>query len=137
MSQTTFDVVATLAYRENYGAHDWDGEGECPQYWKCKGDSEQVILTGLTVEQVSEYGPAGLAELVRANVTETADDYVEYTLRDWELVCFDQDLLSRVRAAKAEEAEDWGENDPYLYMAVAVNLRIPEYAAKRAMELIS
>jgi hypothetical protein len=23
--------------QENYGAHDWDGEGNCPQYWKNKG----------------------------------------------------------------------------------------------------
>jgi len=23
--------------QENYGAHDWDGEGECPQRWKFKG----------------------------------------------------------------------------------------------------
>jgi hypothetical protein len=23
--------------KENYGAHDWDGEGECPQRWKFKG----------------------------------------------------------------------------------------------------
>ena len=27
----------TTQYRENYGAHDWDGTGECPQYWKNKG----------------------------------------------------------------------------------------------------
>ena len=23
--------------QENYGAHDWDGTGVCPQYWKFKG----------------------------------------------------------------------------------------------------
>jgi len=28
---------------ENYGAHDWDGTGECPQYWKFKGGSEYKI----------------------------------------------------------------------------------------------
>jgi len=25
---------------ENYGAHDWDGEGECPQHWKFKGGED-------------------------------------------------------------------------------------------------
>jgi hypothetical protein len=25
---------------ENYGAHDWDGEGECPQRWKFKGGED-------------------------------------------------------------------------------------------------
>jgi hypothetical protein len=29
---------------ENYGAHDWNGEGECPQRWKFKGGSEYKIL---------------------------------------------------------------------------------------------
>jgi hypothetical protein len=29
-------VIDTQVY-ENYGAHDWDGTGECPQYWKAKG----------------------------------------------------------------------------------------------------
>jgi hypothetical protein len=29
--------------QENYGAHDWDGEGECPQYWKFKGGEDFFI----------------------------------------------------------------------------------------------
>ena len=28
-------LITTQVY-ENYGSHDWDGEGECPQYWKAK-----------------------------------------------------------------------------------------------------
>ena len=28
---------------ENYGAHDWNGEGECPQYWKAKGGNDYVV----------------------------------------------------------------------------------------------
>jgi hypothetical protein len=31
-------------YMENYGAHDWDGEGDCPQHWKFKGGEEYFIL---------------------------------------------------------------------------------------------
>ena len=30
-------------YMENYGAHDWDGEGECPQYWKMKGGQDYFM----------------------------------------------------------------------------------------------
>ena len=37
-------IVIRTQYHENYGAHDWDGEGECPQYWKAKGGSEYKIL---------------------------------------------------------------------------------------------
>jgi hypothetical protein len=33
-------VLITTQYMENYGAHDWDGTGECPQYWKAKGGEE-------------------------------------------------------------------------------------------------
>ena len=29
--------------QENYGAHDWDGEGEVPQYWKMKGSSDYIV----------------------------------------------------------------------------------------------
>lgn len=29
--------------QENYGAHDWDGVGECPQYWKFKGGEDFFV----------------------------------------------------------------------------------------------
>lgn len=28
---------------ENYGTHDWDGEGEVPQYWKAKGGTDYIV----------------------------------------------------------------------------------------------
>lgn len=38
-------------YMENYGAHDWDGEGECPQYWKMKGGEDYFMpLDGYNAE---------------------------------------------------------------------------------------
>ena len=48
-------------YMENYGAHDWDGEGECPQYWKFKGGEDFFYPLG-------KYGRthAALTELVMA-----------------------------------------------------------------------
>jgi len=30
--------------QENYGAHDWDGQGQCPQYWKFKGGHDYAVL---------------------------------------------------------------------------------------------
>ncbi len=30
-------IIITTQYQENYGAHDWDGTGSCPQHWKNKG----------------------------------------------------------------------------------------------------
>ena len=41
--QTAF--VADYQNYENYGAHDWDGQGACPQYWKPKGGEERVLCT--------------------------------------------------------------------------------------------
>ena len=38
-------VIHTQEY-ENYGAHNWDGAGICPQHWKAKGGSE-FMVTGL------------------------------------------------------------------------------------------
>ena len=36
-------LIIETQYSENYGAHDWDGEGECPQRWKQKGGSSYKI----------------------------------------------------------------------------------------------
>jgi len=36
-------LVIQTQYKENYGAHDWDGKGECPQYWKFKGGDTFVV----------------------------------------------------------------------------------------------
>ena len=36
-------------YCENYGAHDWNGEGECPQYWKFKGGEDYFYQLGNTM----------------------------------------------------------------------------------------
>lgn len=36
-------LVIHTQFCENYGAHSWDGEGECPQYWKFKGGETYVV----------------------------------------------------------------------------------------------
>ena len=36
----------TTQYMENYGAHDWDGQGECPQRWKFKGGEDYFYPLG-------------------------------------------------------------------------------------------
>jgi hypothetical protein len=36
-------LVIHTQFRENYGAHTWDGKGECPQYWKFKGGDTFVM----------------------------------------------------------------------------------------------
>ncbi len=36
-------LFITTQFKENYGAHDWDGTGEYPQYWKFKGGNEFIV----------------------------------------------------------------------------------------------
>jgi len=52
MSDQTIRLVFQTQYLENYGAHDWDGEGECPQYWKPKGGSTYIVAC--TPEQLAD-----------------------------------------------------------------------------------
>ena len=80
--------------RENYGAHDWDGTGECPQYWKSKG--------GETYKVRSTMVAAGLlTELVMAvrERIETNNHFMTEEIVDWGVVGddaltqFEQDQL--------------------------------------------
>ena len=45
-------LITTQTY-ENYGAHDWDGVGQCPSYWKAKGGSDYVVKN-INVNKVTE-----------------------------------------------------------------------------------
>lgn len=48
-------LVIHTQFMENYGAHDWDGKGECPQYWKYKGGSTYVVETSLEQAMSSQF----------------------------------------------------------------------------------
>lgn len=74
-------LITTQVY-ENYGAHDWDGEGECPQYWKAKGGSDYVVLN-VDVNRAAE-----MFEAVRARCECDNDGYRESVL-GWEVVADD------------------------------------------------
>jgi hypothetical protein len=68
-------LVIQTQYMENYGAHDWNGEGECPQYWKCKGGSEYKILgVPLNID---------LQEVVDQADVEKSNDYCQETIVSW------------------------------------------------------
>jgi len=73
-------LVIETQYRENYGAHDWDGEGECPQYWKMKGGSTYVYLdiNPNDVRRIVEQDIPTLTTLI-----ESADYYSQEYIIDW------------------------------------------------------
>jgi hypothetical protein len=54
-------LMITTQIQENYGAHDWDGKGQCPQYWKFKGGNDYSYALGSHLRN-----PEALAELVEA-----------------------------------------------------------------------
>lgn len=79
-------VVHTQHY-ENYGAHDWDGKGACPQYWKAKGgDCIKVTNAPANIDpdQFYQLAQAKLAyrndgfEVVVLEVTKEADDWMSW-----------------------------------------------------------
>jgi hypothetical protein len=67
-------VIRTQVY-ENYGAHDWDGTGDCPQYWKAKGGSEYKV-TGVPLN-------IDYAEVVSATDVEKNNEYYQESIIDW------------------------------------------------------
>ena len=71
-------LITTQVY-ENYGAHDWDGVGACPSYWKAKGGSDYVVKN-INVNQVTETVMG-----VRGQIEEDNDHFRE-TIIDFRLV---------------------------------------------------
>ena len=67
-------LIITTQMQENYGAHDWDGKGECPQYWKFKGGQE-VKVTGVELGMDLE----AVVESVRGEIEED-NDYFRVTI---------------------------------------------------------
>lgn len=59
-------LVIYTQYMENYGAHDWDGKGSCPQYWKMKGGNTYVVenLTPAQCRKAVESGCPTLRSLI-------------------------------------------------------------------------
>ena len=70
-------LVIRTQFMENYGAHDWDGTGECPQYWKMKGGSEYKITN---VPLNIDY-----QEVVSMANVETDNEYCREYILDWSM----------------------------------------------------
>ena len=73
-------------YCENYGAHDWDGEGSCPQRWKFKGGEDYFYQLGN--ETPSDEHIDELVQVLRARF-EYSDDYASNSLVGYGVVADD------------------------------------------------
>jgi len=80
-------LVIRTQLHENYGAHDWDGKGECAQRWKAKGGSEYKIL-GVPEDITWHNNPSLLGRIVEAADIEEDNNYFRVKIVDWS---FEQD----------------------------------------------
>jgi len=124
-------IVIQTQIRENYGAHDWDGKGECPQRWKFKGGDTYVVpnLTPAQAARVQEEGIPTLTALIESR----SEGFEEYILgfsvaEDSDAVCepwetpfelfWEQNRWVARRVVK---------NDEYGYMRREVAAKTEEY----------
>ena len=75
-------LITTQVY-ENYGAHDWDGEGQCPSYWKAKGGGDYVVKKFKDINKVTETVMA-----LRSQI-ECDNDHFREQIIGWEIVADD------------------------------------------------
>jgi hypothetical protein len=75
-------LITTQNY-ENYGAHDWDGVGECPSYWKAKGGSDYVVKNFTNFNNTTE------AVMALRGQIEEDSEYFRSSIIDWEVVADD------------------------------------------------
>ena len=73
-------LVIHTQYKENYGAHDWDGKGECPDYWKFKGGTTYVVPNFKDFNNVES-----VIKSLEALITYSNDGSKEYIL-EWSIV---------------------------------------------------
>lgn len=71
-------LIISTQIRENYGAHDWDGKGECPQYWKFKGGNTYVVRD-LKESHIVKINMDGIPTLTRL-IEEKNESFEEYIL---------------------------------------------------------
>jgi hypothetical protein len=81
--------------QENYGAHDWDGEGECPQRWKFKGGADFFVpkFKGGEAE-------ATTAVMALRSSIEEHNEYFRREVLGWKLV--DNDYLTEFERSQLE-----------------------------------
>tara|TARA_E500000318_G_scaffold77968_1_gene72835 strand:- start:114 stop:593 length:480 start_codon:yes stop_codon:yes gene_type:complete len=79
--------LVTTQYRENYGSHDWNGKGDCPQYWKSKGGEVYIVDDSIDIkifEDTIAYSDNYSEESV-VNIIECSEDEADSKLDPWEI----------------------------------------------------
>ena len=66
-------LVIHTQHEENYGAHDWDGEGECPQRWKFKGGDTYVV-------EDAAFSPLEMVKFLDTYINDFNESWKEYAI---------------------------------------------------------
>ena len=96
MSNLSIRVVFHTQYRENYGAHDWDGEGECPQYWKSKGGSTYIVSAS-----AAEIADPQWWDMVTKCISHSSEYSVEYVISET--------VVDAIDFVESDHVEEWEE----------------------------
>ncbi len=78
-------LLINTQFMENYGAHDWDGVGECPQHWKFKGGEDYFFPLG---DSAADWDIPKLVEGLRSKI-EWDEDYSRQYIVGYEVVADD------------------------------------------------
>lgn len=79
--KTLVNIYAQI--EENYGAHNWDGQGECPQYWKKKGT--QMFQVNIDVDYLM-YDEERSLNAFNSLLQDESNVAYRYTYSDHEIV---------------------------------------------------
>lgn len=98
-------LVIQTQFKENYGAHDWDGRGECPQYWKFKGGDTYIIEVSLSEAQDPQF-------------YDTVAQCIEHSSHYSEEYIIGESLVDDVDFVESDHCADW---DSAIYARLSVD----------------
>lgn len=76
-------IQITAQYEENYGAHNWDGKGICPEHWKPKG--AQMFSLEIDLDYLW-YAQEQCLSVFNTMLEKQSDCYGRYTYIDHEVI---------------------------------------------------
>lgn len=113
-------LVIQTQNEENYGAHDWDGTGSCPQYWKMKGGQEYKV-----VNVPLEGSIDAVVEMVRGDIEISNEGYRSYIVG---YGVQDDDYLSWFEKSQLEYDGEITYYEPVIDYAAYMRVMEHEYA---------
>ena len=84
-------VIITAQTYENYGAHNWNGQGDCPQAWKPKGSQTFTLRVN---SDAFLYMADECVKAIHSLLAEQSNNFERFTYIEHELVFHEPIALS-------------------------------------------